>query len=175
MKRKILIILSIFMAVVIVGCGDSGNSAGTNTGTGNGTGTGNNFNNSKCVDTEGNSSRPGTYGSVLSNCFSDMLTTTPASLLNKDTGYMVKTNPDNLRRSLIVYLNVSEEDQKNLKQSLVDYFGELTDMKAKYPDEPDFKDFEEVWQGEKNNKYVSYRIYTMYHIKAATITYEIGN
>ena len=173
MKRKILIILSIFMAVLIAGCGDSGNSAGTNTGTG--TGTGNNFNNSKCVDTEGNSSRPGTYRSVLSNCFSDMLTTTPESLLNKDTGYMVKTNPDNLRKTLIVYLNVSEEDQKNLKQSLVDYFGELTDMKAKYPDEPDFKDFEEVWQGEKNNKYVSYRIYTIYHLKAATITYDIGN
>lgn len=175
MKRKILIILSIFMAVLIAGCADSG--SGNGTGTGTGTGTGNNSNNSKCVDTEGNSSRPGTYRSVLSNCFSDMLTTTPESILNKQTEYQIKTNPDNLRKSFIVWLNVSDSDSDKtiLKQSLEDYFGELTDMKAKYPDEPDFKDFEEVWQGEKNDKYVSYRIKIIYNTHFAILTYDIGN
>lgn len=38
MKRKILIILSIFMTIIIVGCADSGSGDSVNTGTGSGTG-----------------------------------------------------------------------------------------------------------------------------------------
>ena len=172
MKRKILIILSIFMAVVIAGCGDSGNSAGTNTGTGTGTGTGDDPFNGKCASTNGLVN--GTYKSVLTDCFSDMLTTTPDTILNKEGQYQVITSISGLSKSVVIRFTVSDSDKTILKQSLVDYFGELTDMKAKYPDEPDFQPFDEVWQGSKANNYITYRIDTISSFTFATLTYEIA-
>ena len=141
------------MAVVIVGCADSeNNSAGTNTGTG----TGNNPFVNGCEDTKGDV--PGSYGAVLSACLKDILTTTPKSLLDKTGIYNISSNTSGDKDFYIVF-EITETDQMVLKQSLVDYFGELTDMKTTYPDEPDFKIFKEVWQGSKGNTTVAYRVY----------------
>lgn len=171
MKRKILIILSIFMAVLIAGCADSGTGTGTGNGTGTGTGTGDDPFNGKCASTNGMVN--GTYKSVLTDCFSDMLTTTPDIILNKEGEYQVITSISGVSKSVVIRFTVSDSDKTMLKQSLVDYFGELTDMKAKYPDEPDFQTFDEVWQGTKGNNSIAYRIDTISSFTFATLTYEI--
>lgn len=89
-----------------------------------------------------------------------MLTTTLDSWLNKQGQYQIDTNINISAKSIIITFTVSDSEKTSLQQSLVDYFGELTDMKNKYPDEPDYEIFDEAWQGMKGKTAVAYRILT---------------
>lgn len=132
MKKRLLIILSIFMAVTIAGCADTGDGSGGYTGIG-------------CNNTD--DYQLSIYGSVASVCLPADFFPKTQTLSIEPVYYKVYTNTSGHKAVDITFYNqISADLRKELKNTFESYYGRLINIGTDHS----------IWSGCNQNSSIKY-------------------